>query len=156
MKIETAIQRIKSAGHDISDEYSDDRCLEFINNALQKVSALLIQARYPALVKETLVHDGDSLPDNYIQAAGTYPLRMTDGRAEIIDGSESVRFRYFATPVALTSGDIDMPYNHDAINEVVVRAAIILALNENEYEITQDSALYNDLQQAIAGSMSMV
>lgn len=153
--VEQAISRIRAAGHDISDEYSDERCIEFLNNSLQRIAALLIQARFPALVEETTVHDGDTLPKNYVQAAGTYPLRMTAGKAEIVDGSEYVRFRYFATPALLEGMYSEFPYDHDGINEIVVRYAIMLALNENEYDIAQDSNLLNDLQAAIAGAMSM-
>lgn len=153
MRLETAIGRIKTAGHDISDEYTKERCIEFLNTALQQTSSLLISAQYPALVKEVLVRNGDRLPQNYMKAAGTYPIRMTAGRAEIVDGSNSVRFRYWATPDLLDELTEELPYPHDAINDVVVRAAIILALNENEYDVTQDSNLLTALQNAIASAM---
>ena len=51
MRLETAISKIKAAGHDISDEYSNERCIEFLNTALQQTSSLLISAQYPALLK---------------------------------------------------------------------------------------------------------
>lgn len=153
MRLETAISRIKAAGHDISDEYTKERCIEFLNTALQQTSSLLISAQYPALVKEMLVRNGDKLPQNYMKAAGTYPIRMTAGKAEIIDGSNSIRFRYWATPDLLDEFTEELPYPHDAINDVVVRAAIILALNENDYDITQDSNLLTALQNSIASAM---
>lgn len=154
MNVATAIVRIKAAGHDISDEYDSDRCLEFLNKAIQQVSALLISNRYPALVREMLVHNGDKLPKNYMLAAGSYPLRMTAGKAEIIDDDlQSVRFRYFATPEALADISAELPYDHDGINEVIVATAVLLALNENEYEITQDANLMEALQTAMAAAM---
>ena len=153
MKVKTAIDRIYDACHDIAATYDDYRMLEFLNNSIQQVSVLLIAAKYPALVKEVVVHNGDTLPQNYMQACGTYPLRMTFGTVEILDDSEEVRFRYFANPPLLTSEDEELPYNHDAINEVIVRGAIILAANEDEYDITQDANLLNTLQQAIASGM---
>ena len=154
MKVETAINRIKSAGHDISDEYTNERCIEFLNTAIQQVSSLLISAQYPALVKEITVHNGESLPTNYMKSCGTYPLRLTDNKVTVVDGSETVRFRYWATPELLTSSSTNLPYNHDAINEVIVKLAVILALNENEYDIAQDSNLISQLQQAIASGMA--
>lgn len=154
MKISTAIARIKSAGHDISDEYTNERCLEFINTALQQTSSLLIAGKYPALVKETLVREGDALPKNYITTCGTYPLRMTNNQVELLDDEDAVRFRYWATPEALTEEDTDLPYPHDAINEVIVKAAIILALNENEYDVTADNSILTALQEAISAAMS--
>lgn len=154
MLITTAIKRIKDAGHDISDEYTNERCIEFLNTAIQQVSSLLISAQYPALVKEIMVHNGESLPTNYMKACGTYPLRMTDNKVTIVDDSESVRFRYWATPELLTENLGKLPYEHDAINEVIVRLAVMLALNENEYDIGQDSGLFTQLQQAIASGMA--
>lgn len=155
IKASIAIQRIKSAGHDISDEYSTERCIEFINNSIQQVSSLLIAAKWPSLVKEVLVGNGDTLPDNFMQAVGTYPIRMTDGTVAIIDDDfETVRFRYFATPSNILNENDMLPFNHDGVNEVIIRGAILLALNENEYELSQDKVLLDTLQQAIASGMS--
>ena len=155
MLVTTAIARIKSAGHDISAEYTDGRCLEFLNTAIQQVASHLIAASWPTLVKEITVHDGDLLPDNYMRAAGMYPLRMTDGRVQITDDMyEAVRFRYFATPAKLKNTDDVLPFNHDGINDVIVKSAVILALNENEYDVSQDTAIMTALQQAIASGMA--
>ena len=156
MKVSTAIARIKASTHDISDEYSNEKCLEFINTVLQQTSSLLISGRYPALVKEIMVRDGDTLPRNSMQAAGQYPLRMTNNQVTLLDDDETaVRFRYWATPEALTEDDTDLPYPHDAINEVIVKAAIILALNENEYDVSADSSILQSLQDAISAAMSV-
>jgi hypothetical protein len=101
-----------------------------------------------------MVHNGESLPTNYMKACGTYPLRMTNNKVTIVDDSESVRFRYWATPELLTENSGKLPYEHDAVNEVIVRLAVMLALNENEYDIGQDSGLLTQLQQAIASGMA--
>lgn len=153
MKVRDAIARLKSATHDISDEYSTGACLEFINTAIQQVSSLLIAAKWPVLAKETIIRDGDKLPHNYMGACGTYPIRMTSNVATITDGSDSVRFRYFATP-DLVGEDDDFPFDHEAINAVILRSAILLALNENEYDVTQDSNIISTLEQAISTGMS--
>lgn len=153
MKVSDAIARLKSATHDISDEYSTDECLEFINTAIQQVASLLIGARWPVLAKEVYIKDGNTLPHNYMGACGTYPVRMTDGKAKITDGSDSVRFRYFATPDLVTEKD-NMPFDHEAINAIILRSAILLALNENEYDVSQDSNIIQSLQQAVSAGMS--
>ena len=155
MLVSTAVERIKSATHDISDEYSNERCMEFLNNAIQQASSLLIAAKYPSLINEIVIHDGDTLPTNFMATCGTYPLRMTGDTVRIIDSDyEYVRFRYFATPNNVTELTDYLPFNHDGINEAIVRAAIILAQNENEYDVTQDLSLVNALQQAIAGALT--
>jgi hypothetical protein len=154
MLVEKAISRIKSAGHDISNEYSQERCLEFINTAIQQVSALLISAQYPSLIDEITVHNGESLPSNYMKSAGNYPLKMIGNVVSITDGSDTVRFRYWKTPALVSDTDRELPFNNDAVNEVVVKLAVMLALNENEYDIAQDSNLTSQLQQAIASGMA--
>ncbi|MCD7811970.1 MAG: hypothetical protein LUG91_09035 [Ruminococcus sp.] len=155
MLVSSAISRIKAAGHDISEEYSNEDCIAFLNTAIQQISSLLIAAQYPALVQEVLVRNGDNLPQNYIKCAGTYPIKMTNNKAVIIDDDvEAVAFRYWATPDLITADDTELPYSHDAINEVILKGAVILALNENEYDVTQDSSLMSSLQSAIASAMA--
>ena len=154
MLVSDAISRIKTAGHDISDEYSNERCIEFLNTAIHQVFGLLIGYSYVPLVKEIDLHDDDNLPHNFMKACGTYPIRVTGNVIKILDdGVDYVRCRYFASPDNLTSESTELPFDHDPVNEVVVRAAIILALNENEYDLTQDSSLLSALQSAIAGGM---
>ena len=155
MKVDTAITRIQQETHDISSEYSRERCIQFLNTATQQVAGLLIGAKWPVLVQETTIRDGDSIPHNYLNACGTYPLSMTAGKAHITDPAyTSVKFRYFATPDLLDNASDDMPFEHDAINDVIVKSAVLLALNENEYDISADTNIVNALQQAISAGMS--
>lgn len=165
MLVSSAIARIKSAGHDISDEYTTEACLAFLNTAIQRVYGLMVGFGYPPIVKEMDLHEDDSLPHNYMQSCGTYPIRITNNLVHLLDDDiEYVRFRYFANPNVLTIADLEnedadeehksrMPFDHDAINEVILKGAIQYALNENEYDISQDSSLLQDLQQAIATGM---
>ena len=51
MNVKDAIARLKSAARDISDEYSTEACLEFINTAIQQVASLLIAAKWPVLAR---------------------------------------------------------------------------------------------------------
>jgi hypothetical protein len=37
MQVEKAIARLKAAGHDISDEYSTEDCIGFLNTAVQEI-----------------------------------------------------------------------------------------------------------------------
>ena len=155
MNVSQAISRIKAATHDISDEYSNDRCIEFLNTAAQQVGAWLCAAKWPPMVKEAEMHEGASVPDNFMVACGQYPIRVTDGIVHILDPDiETLRCRYFSTPAAIENTTDDMPFDkYDPLQEVVVKSAIILALNENEYDITTDSAIKQELVQAIAGGM---
>ena len=80
---------------------------------------------------------------------------MTDGKAIITDDAyKSITIRYFATPDLIEYETDDMPYTHDAINDIIVKTAVLLALNENEYDITQDSNIVEALKQAVSSGMS--
>ena len=153
LEVSKAIEQMQYGTHDIAGEFTTNQYLSFLNTAIQQVASLLISAKWPVLAKEVLIHNGDKLPHNYMNACGTYPIRMTDNKAIITDGSDSVRFRYFATPDLVTMDD-DLPFEHEAINTVIVKSAILLALNDNEYDITQDSNILTALQEAISAGMS--
>lgn len=154
MKTEDAIARIKAETHDISDEYSTKRCIGFLNTAIQQISSLLISAKWPVLVKETTVSDGDSIPKNFLNACGNYPLSMTDGKVKITDSTyKSVNFRYFSNPDFVDETTTDMPFTHEGINDIIVKSAVLLALNENEYDITQDSSIVDSLKSAISSGI---
>lgn len=153
MYVEDAVNRIIDAGRDASKEFTIDRCIEWINNVTQQVTALLISNRFPSITKTIDLKNGDSLPANYMKSAGTYPIRITDGHVELLDNLKTVRFRYFASPANVVKTSDKMPYEHDAINEIIVRGAIVLALNENRANISQDAQLLTALQEAIAGGM---
>ena len=155
MQVEEAVNRIKAAGRGNGNEWGVDRTIDFLNTALLQVSALLAANRYPPFVQTAQLTDGDDLPENFLFACGTYPIRITDGRAEFLDSNiREIRFRYFANVGKVTKTSDSMPFTNDAINEVVVKGAVLLALNENAYNIAQDSQLVTALQQAVAGGLA--
>ena len=155
MNVQQAITRIKAATHDISDEYSNERCIEFLNTATQGIGGMLVAAKWPPMVREMQLHDGDSLPENYMHTCGTYPIRITAGAVTFLDNQyEVLRYRYYANPQFIELESDNMPFDgYPAIQEIVVKSAIILALNENEYDVSQDTAIRQELMQAIAGGM---
>ncbi len=155
MLVENAVQRIKAAGRGNGQEWGVDRIIDFLNTALQQVSALLVANKYPPIVKTIQLHNGDPLPENYMFSAGTYPIRITNGSVEFLDEDrEEIRFRYFANVGRVEKTSDPMPFTNDAINEVVIKGAVLLALNENAYQIGQDSQLVAALQQAVAGGLA--
>ena len=154
MKVETAIATLKDATHDISDEYTTDECLGFLNTSIQQISHLLIAGKSPQMVMEIKIHNLEDLPTEYIKSAGTYPIRITGQRIKFLDEAmEYIRFRYFATKPQLTSSSDDMPFIHEHLNDVAVKGAVLLALNQNEYDIQQDKALVDEIKQVIAQGM---
>lgn len=154
MLLTTAIKRIKSTTHDISDEYTNEECVDYLNTAIQKIYSIMVQYGFPPIVKEMDLHDDDNLPHNYMRSCGSYPIRITNNIAKLLDEDlDFVRFRYFANPEMLTVDSEELPFDHDAINEIVLRVAVNLALLDNEYDLSQDTALLAEVQQAVAAGM---
>lgn len=156
MKTSKAIDEIKAAGHDISDEYSRTECIGFINTAIHEVSGLLIAARSPMMVREILLHDGESVPAHYVSSAGQYPIRITGQMVQFVDLTlTEMRFRYFATMPPLTDEEGDLPFQHEALNDYVLKIAILHALNRNEYDLSQDKALADEFRSILTGAVTM-
>jgi hypothetical protein len=157
MLVEEAVNRIKAAGRGTGQDWGVDRAIDFLNTAIQQISSLLAANRYPPIVKTIQLADGDSLPSNYLFSCGNYPIRITDGEVDFLDDElTEIRFRYFAAPDKVVKTADSMPFSNDAINEVVVKGAILLALNENGKQIAQDSQLVAALQQAVTMGLAGV
>ena len=156
MKTSKAIDEIKAAGHDISDEYSRAECIGFLNTAIHEVSGLLIAARSPMMVREILLHDGESVPTHYVASAGQYPIRITGQMVQFVDPSmDEIRFRYFATMPPLEGETGDLPFAHEALNDYVLKVATLYALNRNEYDLTQDNALADEFRSILTGAVTI-
>ena len=67
---------------------------------------------------------------------------------------DEIRFRYFATKKQIEDIVEDMPFRHEQLNDVAVKSAVLLALNQNEYDISQDKALVDEIKQVIAQGMA--
>lgn len=156
METKKAIERLRNAVHDISDEYTEDTCIDFLNAAIHEVALLLIGANSPLMVHETILHDKETLPERYIKSAGIYPVRITGNTVNLLlsETLEGLRFRYFATPALLDNTNGRLPFQHEAFNDYALKIATLFALNRNEFDISQDKALYDEfrtiLSQAVA------
>lgn len=156
MKTSKAVDAIKFAGHDISDEYTREECIGFLNTAVHAVSGLLIAARSPMMVQEILIHDNESVPTHYVASAGQYPMRITGQTIRFADPEMTeMRFRYFATMPPLEDEKGDLPFAHEALNDYVLKVASMYALNRNEYDLTQDKALADELRAILTGAVSL-
>lgn len=152
MNITDCIARIRTAVHDISDEYTDEECLSFLNEAVQETAQLLASLRYAPLISETHLTDGDPLPNDYLCSAGIHPYRLTDGKIFLTDGQTHMTLRYYAAPAPLTLNGT-LPFD-STMNEAVILAATIRALRQNEYDTTAEQAHLAALRQGIALALS--
>lgn len=155
MKVEDAVARLKTATHDISDEYTTEECIGFLNTAVQQVCYQLIAGGSPQMLKQVTVHNLEYLPVDFVRPAGTYPIKLTGQLIEFLDEDmEDLKVRYFATKEPMDNTTEDMPFVHEEINDIAVKVATLIALNQNEYDVSQDKAIIDELRQAIATGMA--
>lgn len=155
MKTREAVNRMRSAVHDITEEYTDVECVWYLNTAIHTIAAQLIAGNSPLVVKEGEFQNGDMLPNDYYRTAGGYPVKITGHKLKFLTDLERLTIRYFYLPeeVTLMNEAEDLPFENEALNELVVRIAVILAVNENEFDVTQDTNIQQMIQQAVASGL---
>jgi hypothetical protein len=156
MKVQTAIDQFRLILHDLygNYEYDNYHCLMRLNSAAQLTSNLLVQIASPLVIQEEEFADGDNLPGNFLKTCGTYPIRRTGGKVNFLDDVDKMLIRYYVTVPKIEDVDGDMPFEHDTINDFVIRTACKLALNRNEFDISQDQSILSELQSSAAEAMS--
>lgn len=153
MKVSEAMEQFRRIVHDISDEYDDYQIIMRLNSAAQLAGSLLAQINSPIGLREATFRDGDTLPGNFLRTAGAYPVKRTGQTVQFLEDVEEMAIRYYVTPQRIEKGADDMPFVHDALNDFVVRTACKYALNRNEFDISQDQGLMQELQTALAAAM---
>lgn len=150
MLVTKAIERIRSATHDESYEYSNEECVFALNTAAHEIAALLIAGLAPIMAKEEVFSDGQTLPEGFFRTAGTYPLKVTGQTVNFIDGSKKMKIRYFFMPKEMTGAEQEeMPFDMEFLNGITLKVAVKMLLNENEFDITQDQAIQQELMTAV-------
>jgi hypothetical protein len=155
MKVKTAIDQFRLILHDLygNYEYDNYHCLMRLNSAAQLTSNLLVQINSPLIIEEQEFADGDALPGNFLKTCGIYPIKRTGNAVQLLDGSEKMKIRYFITVPKIEEDTEDMPFEHDTLNDFVIRTACKLALNRNEFDISKDQSILSELQSSAAEAM---
>jgi hypothetical protein len=61
-----------------------------------------------------------------------------------------MKVRYFFMPKELTGAEKEvMPFEMEFLNGIAIKVAVKLLLNENEFDITQDQAIQQELMAAV-------
>lgn len=149
MLVKEAIRRIRSAAHDVTEEYDDAECVFAINIAAHELAATLIAGHYPGLLEEGDFHDGDAVPEGFFKTAGLYPVRITGGTVRMLAGQAVQHLRYYVMPVEVTRDDA-MPFRLGLLNGLAIKIAVKMLSDENEFDISQDTGIQQEIQQALS------
>lgn len=147
MQVLEAINRMKASMHDVSNEYDDAACIFALNTAVHELAALLIAAHYPDLIEEKDFMDGDMVPEGFFRTCGSYPIRVTGGTIHLA-GMEKLHVRYYKMPADMARTST-LPFRLSILNSLAIKIAIKILLNDNEFDISQDSSIQSEIAQAL-------
>ena len=153
MNVSDALADIRFKIHDTDViEMTDEELLICLNEAIQYVASYLIGANSPAIVANMTVSEKETtLPVNFVKTAGVFPIVVTGNTMRWLDYEEgqTMKLRYFASCEPVFETD-EMPFKHDALNQITIKLAAIYAGNQLEAEVSQDKALLDEINAAIA------
>ena len=147
MQVLEAINRMKASMHDVSNEYDDAACIFALNTAVHELAALLIAAHYPDLIEEKDFMDGDMVPEGFFRTCGSYPIRVT-GSTIHLSGMKKLHVRYYKMPADMARTST-LPFRLSILNSLAIKIAIKILLNDNEFDISQDSSIQSEIAQAL-------
>ncbi len=130
----------------------DDDLLTCLNEAIQYVASYLISENSPVLAHDIIINtETVTLPENYVKTAGLYPVKITGTTLKWLDyeAGKTMKLRYFST-CSKVAADGVMPFVHDALHQIIIKLAAIYAGNQMEADISQDKALLDEINAALA------
>jgi len=126
--------------------YTDGELISYLNTAIDYLNGYLIGLKKPEMIQEISIADGTPVPIDWDTFAGQYPAYIIQDTLKLFEGHERVTVRYFSLmPHVTTVSDVvlfKMRYK-----SILVHIVAMYALNRNEYDISQDKELLNDLLQ---------
>ena len=155
MTVQEVINQIREQLHDITQDYSDELLIKYINTAIKSASDILVSVNSTLCLKEELFVTGEPRPANFRKFAGIYPIRFTNGNIEITNGTDNYIARYFYGLPNIESVDDVLPFDDETVLLYIEQYASLLAFNRNEYKITQDNAILSNLRDGFLNNVGV-
>ena len=158
MLVSTVIQDIRNRINDKEaiGDFDNDDIVSYINQAINYIGLYFVTAQNPLAIKDIEVADGDLVPDDYIKFCGISPIRVTGKTIKFLESNKGkMALRYFFKPPNITGVDgEEMPYNDALTNNVIVNATVLLLLNQQRLNVSQDQGLNSSLMDIIESAYS--
>jgi len=120
----------------------------YLNDAIGWLSSQLIAVKDPEMIKEIAVDEtGIPVPGDFQKACGVFPVEVTGSRLRVMKGIGTVSFQYFAikSPIRYIaeSNYFEPMYSpfKEVYDTILIQKTAILALNQNEFDVSQDERL---------------
>lgn len=155
MLVSEAITEIRNKTNDRDSVGLDDsELLSYLNEAVQYISASLIQYGSPDMIQEMTINGTTAtLPVNFARACGVYPIKRSGLTITLLD-EPPLKVRYFVSKPLLTGSTTEtMPFNHIGLTQFAIKLACVYANAQQKLDVSTDKALAQELAQVIAASM---
>ena len=128
--------------------FSDYELLEYLNDAIHFLSCELIAQRDEGMLRETTLKKGDSLPENFVDFAGEYPIYINNGVINFhVDTSDGIKITYWAKYEDLNlDSKIPSPAYYDLY---VIQLTCIYALSRDNGGVPVDGNVIERIRQNI-------
>jgi hypothetical protein len=155
--VSTALTMVRKQIYDVNSlEYTDEELINYLNSAISLLGYELIKADAPDITAEITISVVDTAkPTGFVQWAARYPLTVSGGLINAY-GTLPITARYYKHPALVAATTDNLPFDNDIYNHLLVQLTAIMALNRNEYEISQDSALAGEIKKAITETLAIV
>lgn len=153
MNVEAAVNEVRNKINDRDAiGLDDEELLSYLNEAVQFVCTYLAGANSPLLVCEDIIESTPyTLPSNFVKFAGYFPVKMTGRTLDVFDNLP-LKIRYFCTYENLEMSS-EMPFDNDSLNQVAIKLAGIYANAQQQFDITQDKGLLDEIVKGIAAAV---
>lgn len=153
MLVSDVIQDIRNR---ISDkegigDFDNDDIISYINQAINYVGLYFVTAQNPLALKEVEIINNDTVPDDYIKMCGIIPVRVIGKTIKFLDSStKRLTMKYFYKPPNIGAGeDETMPYDDNVTNNLIVSMSVLMLMNQQRLNVSQDQTLNDALMNMI-------
>lgn len=158
MLVKAIIQDIRNRINDKEGvgDFDDDEIVSYINQAINYIGLYFVSSGNPIAVKDIVIRNGDTLPNDYVKACGILPIKITGKTIKFLDaGVKDYTMKYFYKAPNITgTEDEEMPYDDALTNNVIVTLTVILLMNQQRLNVSQDQGLNSALMDTIESAYS--
>ncbi|MBP2644327.1 MAG: hypothetical protein H6Q67_2214 [Firmicutes bacterium] len=141
-KVSTLLSAVRKKIRDTTTtEYPNEELIDCLNEAIDYMSSFLIRINDAEMIASKEVADGSiTKPDNFDSFVGAQMLYMEGDTIKTLSGSTAT-MRYYATKDHVSVTTDSNPFKA-SIDPLLIELTAIYALNRNEFDATQDIALF--------------
>jgi len=133
-----------------SVEYTDNELLGYVNDAILLIGYELIAMQDAEMIVDLSLESASTLkPANFLRFTGALPV-MVQGNNLVVYGKLPCITRYFKKPTLVSTIDETLPFTNEGYNQIMTQIVSMIALNRNEFDVSQDKALIDEVRKLIS------